>query len=296
MIAARRAREQRAAYFGALSSLTSPDPMRYVLPLLLLATLTGCITSETELTETAPAAPFYAGTLIDLSHTYDEDTIYWPTEDGFQLDINAQGMTEGGYYYEAFSFTSAEHGGTHLDAPIHFAEGRRTVDAIPLGDLVGAGIVIDVSESVQGDADYQVTARDFEAWEAEHGALPDGVIVLIRTGNASLWPDRVGYMGTDARGADAVALLHFPGLHPDAATWLVENRDIAAIGLDTPSIDYGQSTDFRAHRILFDADIPAFENVADMSALPAKGFSVIALPMKIGKGSGAPLRIVAVVP
>ncbi|GAB5520119.1 MAG: cyclase family protein [Rhodothermales bacterium] len=246
--------------------------------------------------EPAATAAFPAGRLIDLSHAYDSETIYWPTEDGFQLEVGAQGMTEGGWYYEAFSFTSAEHGGTHLDAPIHFAEGRRTVDAIPLEDLIGKGIVVDVSEAALTDPDYQVSVADFEVWEAEHGPLPDGSIVLLRTGYAQFWPDRVRYMGTDERGADAVALLHFPGLHPDAAQWLVDNRRIAAIGLDTPSVDYGQSGDFMAHRILFEANIPAFENVADMRELPPKDFTILALPMKIGEGSGAPLRIVAMVP
>jgi kynurenine formamidase len=103
-------------------------------------------------------------------------------------------------------------------------------------------------------------------------------------------------MGTDERGAEAVAKLHFPGLHPDAARWLVEHREVAAIGLDTPSIDYGQSRLFEAHQALFEANVPAFENVANLEALPAAGFTVIALPMKIGGGSGAPLRIVAAVP
>ena len=103
-------------------------------------------------------------------------------------------------------------------------------------------------------------------------------------------------MGTAERGEEAVAKLHFPGLHPDAAQWLVENRVIHSIGLDTPSIDYGQSKGFESHRILFEKNIPAFENLANLSILPDKGFDVIALPMKIAGGSGGPLRIVAVVP
>ncbi|MCM3900094.1 MAG: cyclase family protein, partial [Pyrinomonadaceae bacterium] len=102
------------------------------------------------------------------------------------------------------------------------------------------------------------------------------------------------YLGTEERGAEAVAKLHFPGLHPDAARWLAANRSIKAIGLDTASIDFGQSTLFESHRILFDKNIPAFENVANLDRLPPKGFSVIALPMKIKGGSGGPLRIVAI--
>ena len=128
------------------------------------------------------------------------------------------------------------------------------------------------------------------------GWLPEGAIVLLRTGYEEFWPDRVRYMGTDARGPEAVAELHFPGLHPDAARWLVTSRAINAIGLDTPSIDYGQSTHFESHQVLFAADIPAFENLANLGELPATGFIVIAMPMKIAGGSGGPLRIAAIVP
>ena len=160
---------------------------------------------------------------------------------------------------------------------------------------MGPAVVIDVVEQAAGNPDYQVTQADVEAWEALHGPLPDGVIVLLRTGYGQFWPDREQYMGTAERGADAVAHLHFPGLHPDAARWLVANRNIHAIGLDTPSIDYGQSSLFEAHQVLFEANIPAFENVANLDQLPDAGFSVIALPMKIEGGSGGPLRIIALV-
>lgn len=260
-----------------------------LLPLATLALLaSGCRTAS-------PPAPFSAGRLVDLTHAFDEQTVYWPTAEGFRLTVDFAGQTPGGYHYEANSFCAAEHGGTHLDAPVHFAEGRQTSDAIPLEHLIGPAVVVDVAEQA-ADPDYQVTQADFEAWEAEHGRLPDGSIVLLRTGFGRFWPDRTRYMGTDQRGQDAVALLHFPGLHPDAARWLVANRRIHAIGLDTPSIDYGQSTLFESHRILFDQNIPAFENVANLDRLPVTGFTVIALPMKIQGGSGGPLRIVAVVP
>jgi kynurenine formamidase len=239
---------------------------------------------------------FLSGILIDLTYTFDSSTIYWPTEEGFILNQAAEGYTEKGYYYTANSFCGAEHGGTHLDAPIHFAEGRQTVDAIPLQNLIGPGVVIDVSEVAADNPDYQISVGDFEQWEATYGKIPEGTIVLLRTGYGRYWPDRVRYMGTDARGTEGVAQLHFPGLHPDAARWLIENRAIKAIGLDTPSIDYGQSQLFETHQTLFKENIPAFENVAHMDELPIQGFTIIALPMKIGGGSGAPLRIIAVVP
>lgn len=236
------------------------------------------------------------GKWIDLSHSYDQSTPYWPTANGFQLDTVFAGMTEKGYYYSAYEFKSAEHGGTHIDAPIHFAEGKKTVDELELDQLIGNGVVIDVRDSVTDYIDYQISIDDFLRWEERNGRLPDGSIVLIRTGISRFWPDKISYMGTDKPGNAGVALLHFPGLHPEAAQWLVDNRSIKAIGLDTPSIDYGRSSDFMSHRILMEQNIPAFENVANLSDLPEKGAWIIAMPMKIKGGSGAPLRLAAFIP
>jgi len=254
-----------------------------------------CLVSTAALSCNSKEADPFAGRLVDLSYAYDEQTIFWPTADGFKLEKVAEGMTPGGYYYAANNFSTAEHGGTHLDAPVHFAEGRHTADQIPLEQLMGAGIVLDVSEKCARDADYQVSTEDFAAWEREHGRLPEGVIVFLRTGFGRRWPDRRSYMGTDERGPDAVAKLHFPGLHPDAARWLVGERSIKAVGLDTPSIDYGQSKLFESHRALFERNVPAFENLANLEQLPLQGFHVVALPMKIKGGSGGPLRAVAIV-
>lgn len=245
----------------------------------------------------APPTPvFPAGEVVDLSHTYDARTIYWPTADGFQLRRDAEGVTPAGYYYASNSFFTSEHGGTHLDAPVHFAEGRLAVDAIPLDRLIGPAVVVDVTEASGRDADYQVTVEDLQRFEQAHGRIPAGAIVLLRTGFSGRWPDAARYLGTTLRGEEGVRNLHFPGLHPDAARWIVENRPIRAIGIDTASIDYGQSTLFESHRTLYARDIPAFENLAALDRLPPAGASVIALPMKIGGGSGAPLRAVAVLP
>jgi kynurenine formamidase len=241
-----------------------------------------------------PQPPFAPGTLVDLSHAYDAQTIFWPTADRFVLKKVADGMTPQGYYYAANTFETSEHGGTHLDAPVHFARGRHAVDEIPLDQLVGSAVVVDVSEQSSKNADYQVTAEDLQSWERTHGRIPDGSILLLRTGYSKRWPDAATYLGTAERGPDAVPKLHFPGLHPDAARWLVANRAIDAVGLDTASIDYGQSTLYESHRALYERNIPAFENLANLDKLPATGATVIALPMKIKGGSGAPLRVMAI--
>lgn len=234
--------------------------------------------------------------IIDLSHGYSSETIYWPTEDGFRLDKEHDEITENGYYYAANKFFAPEHGGTHIDAPIHFSKDSLTVDQIPLDRLISKAIVIDVSENSSSNPDYLITTRDFENWEASFGKIPDNSIILLKTGYGKFWPDRLKYMGTDQRGESAISKLHFPGLHHDAAKWLIENRNICAVGLDTPSIDYGQSKLFETHRILCANKIPAFENVANLDKLPTMGSFVIALPMKIEGGSGAPLRIIALIP
>ncbi|GGG32338.1 cyclase [Dokdonia pacifica] len=234
--------------------------------------------------------------IIDLSHTYSDETVYWVTAKEFRLDTVFEGQTDKGYYYSAYNFSTAEHGGTHIDAPIHFAEKGQTVDEIPLEKLMGSAIKIDVSNNAFNNPDYLITIDDLKAWEAkEKTPIPDGSIVLLQTGFSKYYPNKVKYMGTDERGEIAVKKLHFPGLSPEAAKWLVEQRTINAIGIDTPSIDYGQSEYFKSHVILLSKDIPAFENLTNLDQLPNRGFEVIALPMKIQGGSGAPLRIVAVI-
>lgn len=234
--------------------------------------------------------------LIDLTHPFDAETIYWPTEEGFKLIPEAAGVTEQGYYYAANRFECAEHGGTHIDAPRHFAEGGETVDQLPLRRLVGPGACVDVAHKCAANPDYQVSVEDLQAWELFNGASLNDRIVLIHTGFGKHWPDREKYLGTADQGREAVPNLHFPGLDPVAADWLVRKRNIRSVGIDTASIDHGPSTDFIAHQILNGANIYVLENVTNAGLLPAMGATLVALPMKIGEGTGAPVRIIAFLP
>ncbi len=236
-----------------------------------------------------------AARVVDLTHPFDDRTLYWPTSPStFELKRLHHGRTEAGYFYAANSFCAPEHGGTHLDAPIHFAEGRWTADQVPVRRLVAPALVLDVTAQAAANADYLLTADDVRRWEAVHGRVPKGAIVLLRTGWSKRWPDRKAYFGDDTPG-DA-SRLHFPSYGKEAAELLVHERGVAALGVDTASIDHGPSKDFAVHQIASAANVPGLENLASLEELPETGFWIAALPMKIAGGSGGPLRIVAIVP
>ncbi len=242
------------------------------------------------------SANFPSGRWVDLSHDFSSKTIYWPTAKPFELQTVSVGKTQKGYFYSAYQFCAAEHGGTHIDAPVHFARDGASVDQISLTRLIGPAVKIDVSDKAGANRDYQIVTADFKAWESRYGKIPAGSIVLLQTGYAQHWPDRGEYLGTAKLGSAGVAELHFPGLHPDAAQWLVSNRSLGAVGIDTASIDYGQSRLFGSHVALMTRGVPALENIARLDAVPAVGAQLIALPMKIKGGSGGPVRVVAFIP
>ena len=231
--------------------------------------------------------------VVDLSYPYDERTVYWPTAEGFQWKEDAWGVSAAGYWYASGSFCTSEHGGTHLDSPVHFAEGKWTTAEIPLERLIGPAAVIDIAEPCLKDRDYRLSTSDVLAWEKKHGRVAAGDIVLVRTDWGRYWPDAKEYLGSEKRG-DASGL-SFPGLSREAAE-LLADRKVRGVGIDTASLDYGRSSDFIVHRTLNGANIYGLENVAQLDRLPPRGATLIALPMKISGGSGGPVRIIAVLP
>ncbi len=265
------------------------DEMWTLISVLAVLIIAGC-------TQPDPVEQLLNARWVDLSHDFDEHTIYWPTNRPFTKDTSFYGINDKGYFYASFIYTAEEHGGTHFDAPLHFGQNGKTVEQIPLQQLMGQGVVVDVVDKALADRDYLVSVDDLKEWEAKNGQIPDGALVLLNTGYSRFWPDPLTYTGTTLTGAEAVPHLHFPGIDPEAAQWLVDNRKISAVGLDTPSIDYGQSSEFLAHRILCAASLTIYENLTNLDQLPPKGSFVIALPMKIKGGSGAPLRIIAMLP
>ena len=255
----------------------------------ILSLFNGCSdTSDTFLEKTK---------LLDMTFTYDENTIYWPTAEPFKLEKLDWGITEGGWYYASNRYSASEHGGTHVDAPIHFSENGRTIDQIPLYDWIGPAVKIDVVSKCESNRDYLLTVEDIEQWETDYGQIPDNAWVLMYTGiDTKYYPDKEKVLGTAKTGPDALPELSFPGFSAEAAEFLVNERNIKGIGLDTPSIDHGKSKDFIVHQICFAADKLAIENIANLEQLPENGAFVLALPMKIAGGSGGPLRIVAFIP
>ncbi|WP_428939922.1 cyclase family protein [Fontivita pretiosa] len=266
--------------------------IRLTSTVLVALTLGGCAASRkaapTTMLEIDPAR------IVDLTYSFGPDTIYWPTAQPFRLQRVAFGRTPSGYFYYSNNIIAAEHGGTHLDAPMHFAEGRYTTEQVPLSSCIGPAAVIDVRRQAAADPDYRVSDNDVKNWERRHGTIPQGAIVIMNSGWGKRWPDKKRYLGTDLPGD--VANLHFPGWSREAAELLIHQRRVAALAVDTPSIDYGQSKDFIVHQIVGEANKPAFENLANVDQLPPTGAMIIALPMKIEGGSGGPTRIIAVLP
>lgn len=257
--------------------------------LFILFVFTSCTTAEKQ-------RPVLQSQIswVDLTYSFDSTTLYWPNNTKpFVHTTETEGITAGGYYYSSYSICTPEHGGTHLDAPIHFAAGKYTVDQVPLNSLTGNAVVIDVSGKALANRDYLVTKEDILKWEEANGKISDSTIILFRTGYGQFYPNREKYFGSAKTGPEALPELHFPGIDPSAAEWMVKERKVKAVGLDTPSLDFGQSSDFKTHQVLMGNNVPGFENLANLDQLPAKGIYVVALPMKIGKGSGGPLRIIA---
>ncbi|XP_038064350.1 isatin hydrolase-like [Patiria miniata] len=237
------------------------------------------------------------GEVLDMSYAFGDTTLYWPGLGSFEMDILSRGPSGDIPWFEANSFSGAEHGGTHLDSPAHLSQGQLRVDAIPVDKFVGPALRVDIADKANVNEDYQLTAQDLQDWEGVHGRIPDGSLLFVYTGWGAFYPDRLAYFGSARNDTylndQGESLLHFPGVAPEAATWLVENRKISGLGIDTASMDYGQSTVFMSHQILFGANIYGMENVANLDRLPNTGAKVHALPMKIKDGSGAPIRITA---
>jgi kynurenine formamidase len=226
--------------------------------------------------------------VVDMTYTINGKLPSWPGDDKtFETQVVATYEKDG---YFARSFWTLEHYGTHMDAPVHFARGKATLDQIPVTHFFGPAEVIDVRDDAAKDPDYRLTVERVEKWESAHGRIPAGAIVLLRTGWASRWPDQKRYRNEDAQG-----VMHFPGFSAEAAKLLVA-RGAVGLGIDTLSIDYGASKNFEVHHVDLPAGLYNLENLANLDQLPGTGAFLIAAPIKMEGGSGGPCRVFAILP
>jgi kynurenine formamidase len=226
--------------------------------------------------------------IVDLTWPLNRESAFWPGDNYAPFELKTIATLEkDGVLSKAFS--SPEHLGTHLDAPNHFEPNRPSVDQIPPGQLFAPGVVIDVSGPVSADAAYRVSPEDIQRFEAGFGKIPAGAVVLAYTGWSKFWSNPTRYQGRDAMGR-----LHFPGFSAEAVEFLIRERDVRGVGVDTLSVDHGLSRDFPVHHLLGKADRYGLENLAGLDKLPPRGFYLFVAPMKIETGSGGPTRVFAV--
>jgi kynurenine formamidase len=226
--------------------------------------------------------------IVDLTWPLNEKGAYWPGNDYKPFELRTIATLEkNGVLSKAFCMP--EHQGTHIDAPNHFEADRPSVDRIAVGDLFAEGVLIDVSEQAASNADYSLSLADVEAWEQKHGRIPERAVVLLKTGWGRHFENPVRYRNQDATGR-----MHFPGFSAEAVRFLIERRNIRGIGLDTLSLDPGQSRDFAVHHLLGRAGRYGLENLAGLDELPASNFYLVVAPIKIENGSGGPTRVLAI--
>jgi kynurenine formamidase len=226
--------------------------------------------------------------IVDLAWPLNPQSAYWPGENYKPFELHTIATLEkDGVLSKAFA--SPEHLGTHLDAPNHFEPNQVSVDRIAPDQLFAPGVVIDVSAAASADADYRVSSGDLRAFEAAHGPIPTGAVVLAYTGWSKFWSNPTRY-----RNQDVMSRMHFPGYSAEAVQFLIEQRKVRGVGLDTMSVDHGLSRDFAVHHLLGKAGRFGLENLAHLETLPPIGFYLFIAPMKIETGSGGPTRVFAV--
>lgn len=225
--------------------------------------------------------------IIDLTHPLNANTpTYGGEPNAMRYERLAEINRDG---YAAGAFRVPEHFGTHVDAPGHFIKGKATVDQIEARRLIAPAVVIDVRARVT-QPDYQLSAAEIQAWE-RGGKIPDGAAVLLRTGWDARYQDAAKY-----RNAGPDKVTHFPGYSEEAVRYLLNNRKVVALGIDTLSIDYGPSRDFPVHKLSHESGLYHIENLTNLEKLPARGAFIFVGPLPIEGGSGSPARVIAIAP
>jgi kynurenine formamidase len=237
--------------------------------------------------EPAFAAPRRFSSVVDLTHTMSPAFPTFFGVPGIELQKQFDFKKDG---FNLYWWRIIEHGGTHLDAPIHFSEGGMTADRIAATQLVVPLVMVDVSARAASDPDYRLSRADLAGWEKRHGRLPDNCCVAMNSG----WAARV----TDAgkfTGKDAAGVFHFPGVSPEAAEWMMKERKVAGLAVDTLSLDHGPSKDFRTHSLWLPSGRWGLENVANLDKVPASGATLVVGLAKVKDATGGPVRLMALI-
>jgi len=236
---------------------------------------------------TTPEHAMYRN-ILDLTHTVAEEVPNWDNEPRTLKTRTTTTYERDGFYTR--EVTMSEHTATHMDAPAHVIPGTWTVDQIPPERLVRPLVVLDVSDRAANNPDYRISVEDLARWEEQHGTLPQQAVVLAYTGWEPRWKSAEQFRNADVHGT-----MHFPGYSEEAARFLVDARNIVGIGIDTLSVDPGNSKDYPVHKYCAEHGVYHLEAVANLAQAPAVGSTVVVTPMKLKNGSGAPTRILVLV-
>lgn len=238
-------------------------------------------------------------TVVDLTHTLDKDAPKYPLRgiadvnefNYFKENTIFENYTKTGMWLALRTYEVFEHQGTHIDAPLHFAQGRQTLSEIPPEKLVGPGVVIDVRDKVKNNANYGVTVQDILDYEKEFGKIPPGAIVMMNSGWAAKYPDSMMSFGTN--NLSDSSSFNYPGWTLEACKMLLNERQMSVLGVDSPSTDPGQAEDYHCHRYLQPNQVPLLEYVANLDSIPQNGTTIILGAIKMRTGTGGATRILA---
>ncbi len=244
----------------------------------------GAIAAESRVSRRA--TPARISRAVDLTHTLTPEFPRWPGYSPFEVQ-NSHTYARHGFFANAWHVH--EHSGTHVDAPLHFSAKGSSAAEIRAGALVTPAVVIDIRSRARRDPDAEVRVEDIKAWERKHGRMPRGAAVMMWSG----WENRVGdqqaFLNIDSKG-----VMHFPGFSPEAAEFLVKERSVVGIGVDTISLDHGPSTDFGAHFAVLPTNRWGVENLANLGKIPPRGATLFVGVPRVQGASGGPARVVAV--
>ncbi|MDZ8080037.1 MAG: cyclase family protein [Nostoc sp. DedQUE01] len=226
--------------------------------------------------------------VIHLSHVIDLDIPQWPGDPPVELETVAQ-LNNDGYYLRRFSL--GEHSATHINAPNSFYSHSIGIDQYPAQSLIVPAVVIDIREIVKANFDYALAIADVLAWEEQYGEIPAGCIVILNTGWQKKWFDKNAFFNQDAEG-----ISHFPGFGIDATQFLLQQRQIAGVGIDTHGVDPGQDNSLATNRLVLEQPRIVLENLTNLDQLPPKGTTLAIGILRLRGGSGSPVGVLAFIP